>query len=239
MENASDKVSPLSIGQAIAKAREGIQRACIKAGRVTASVRLIGVTKTRTAAEVRQAIDFGLEDLGENYIQEARAKARKLPGARWHMIGHLQKNKVNVAVDLFEVIHSLDSLSLIRRLESRCRERGRIITGLIQVHLGDESTKYGLKPDEVMQMLEELAKDPPTHLRLSGLMTIPPPVASPEDNRPYFRALGQILAQIVDKRYDFWAGQELSMGMSDDYLVAIEEGATMIRLGRVIFGERS
>lgn len=201
-------------------------------------MRLVAVTKTRTAEEVKLALEAGAEDLGENYIQEAREKARKLPGARWHMVGNLQKNKVNLAVDLFEVIHSLDNIGLIRRLEKRCKARHRRLTGLIQVNLSGEKTKYGIKPDEVFELLEELAKEPPEHLRLSGLMTIPPPVATAEDNRPYFRQLAELLQQIVEKDYPFWSGQELSMGMSDDFLVAIEEGATMIRLGRRLFGER-
>ena len=146
---------------------------------------------------------------------------------------------MNLAVDLFEVIHSLDNVGLVRRLEKRCQARHRRLTGLIQVNLSGEKTKNGIRPDEVFALLEELAQEPPEYLRLSGLMTIPPPVNSPEDNRPYFRQLAQLLDQIVEKDYPFWSGRELSMGMSDDFLVAIEEGATMIRLGRRLFGERS
>jgi hypothetical protein len=226
------------IAEAIADVREQIQRASIASGRDPSSVRLVAITKTRSVDEIRQALQAGAEDLGENYIQEAREKARKLPGARWHMVGNLQKNKVNLAVDLFEVIHSLDSVSLIKRLDARCAERRRNLVGLVQVTLGGEKSKRGLSPDGVFGMLEEIAKDPPEYLRLSGLMTIPPPVDNPEENRPHFRALRQILEQILERRYPFWHGSELSMGMSDDYLVAIEEGATMIRLGRCLFGER-
>lgn len=226
------------IPAAIMQVRESIQRAAIAADRDPASVRLVGITKTRTTDEILQALDSGIEDLGENYIQEARDKARKLPGARWHMVGNLQKNKVNLAVDLFEVIHSLDSLSLISRLEARCAVRRRNLMGLIQVSLGGEKSKKGLGPDQVISLLDEVAKEPPEFLRLSGLMTIPPPVEDPEDNREHFRSLRHTLDRIVAKGYPFWSGSELSMGMSDDYLVAIEEGATMIRLGRILFGER-
>ena len=227
------------IVKAIAEITEKIQRTCIEHGRDPSSVKLVAVTKTRTVEEVKLALDAGAEDLGENYIQEAREKARKLPGARWHMVGHLQKNKVNLAVDLFEVIHSLDNVGLIRRLEKRCQARHRRLTGLIQVNLGGEKTKYGLLPAEVFELLDELAEDPPGHLRLSGLMTIPPPVDDPEENRPHFQRLAQLLDEIEYKQYSFWSGRELSMGMTDDYLVAIEEGATMIRVGRKIFGARS
>ena len=227
-----------AIPSAITEVRESIQRAAIAAGRDPASVRLVGITKTRTVDEIRQALDSGIEDLGENYLQEARDKARKLPGARWHMVGNLQKNKVNLAVDLFEVIHSLDSASLISRLEARCAARRRNLVGLIQVSLGGEKTKKGLGPKKVLEMLDEVAKEPPEFLRLSGLMTIPPPVDDPEENRQYFRELRETLDLILAKGYPFWSGSELSMGMSDDYLVAIEEGATMIRLGRILFGDR-
>lgn len=218
--------------------REQIERACISAGRDPSSVRLVAVTKTRTVEEIKEALEAGAEDLGENYLQEAREKARRLPGARWHMVGHLQKNKVNLAVDLFEVIHSLDDLALIQRLDHRCSERRRRLTGLIQITLGGERTKRGLAPEALFELLDQLAADPPTSLRLAGLMTIPPPCEQPEDNRQHFRALRLLLDRVLEKGYPFWAGRELSMGMSDDYLVAIEEGATMIRLGTCLFGER-
>lgn len=227
------------IVNAIAEIREQIQRTCIEIGRDPSSVKLVAVTKTRTEDEIQLALDAGAEDLGENYIQEAREKARKLPGARWHMIGNLQKNKVNLAVDLFEVIHSLDNVGLIRRLDKRCKARHRRLTGLLQVNISGEKSKYGLKPEGVFELLEELAQEPPEYLRLSGLMTIPPPVDTPEENRQFFRRLKELLGEITAKEYPFWHGEELSMGMSDDYLVAIEEGATMIRLGRCIFGDRS
>lgn len=219
--------------------QEQIQRTCIERGRDSSSVRLVAITKTRTIEEVKLALEAGVEDLGENYVQEAREKARKLPGARWHMVGNLQRNKVNLAVDLFEVIHSLDSLSLVKRLEKRCEARHRRLTGLLQVNLSNEKTKGGLNPKQLFEFLDELSSEPPEYLRLSGLMTVPPPVEDPEENRPYFRRCRELLDEIVERDYPFWHGRQLSMGMSDDFLVAIEEGATMIRVGRALFGERT
>lgn len=222
----------------LAEVRENIDRTCIQIGRDPASVRVIGVTKTRTAEEIKPALEAGLDDLGENYVQEARQKAAQLPGARWHMIGPLQRNKVNLAVDLFEGIHSLNNAGLIRKLDGRCGERNRRMWGLLQIRLGGEKSKRGLDPDQALALLEELKSDPPQTLRLTGLMTIPPPAEKAEENRPHFRRLKELLDEIVARGYDFWTGTELSMGMSDDYLVAVEEGATMVRLGRIIFGER-
>lgn len=219
----------------IGQVREAVDRTCIAMGRDPRSVRLIGVTKTLSPEEIKPAIEAGLEDLGESYVQEAREKASRLPGVRWHLVGHLQRNKVNLAVDLFETIHSLDSVSLIRRLDRRCIERERFLPGLVQVRLGDEETKSGVEPDEVFDLLDELRSNPPQRLRLVGLMTIPPPA---EDPRPHFRRLRELLDEVVARGYTFWHGRELSMGMSDDYLVAVEEGATFIRVGRAIFGER-
>ncbi len=226
------------IVESVASVFEEIQRICISQGRDSKAVKLVAVSKTRTVEEIKLALKAGVEDLGENYLQEAREKARKLPGVRWHLIGNLQKNKVNLAVDLFEVLHSLDDLELIRRLEARCEKRHRYLVGLLQVKMGSEKSKKGLDPKDVLPFLDELAKEPPTYLRLSGLMTIPPPVDNPEDNRVHFRHLRELLDEILAQNYSFWAGQELSMGMSDDYTVAVEEGATMIRLGRVLFGDR-
>ena len=222
----------------IGQIREAIDRACVSMGRDPNSVKLLGVTKTLSPEQIRPAIEAGLEDLGESYVQEAREKAARLPGARWHLIGHLQRNKVNLAVDLFEMIHTLDSASLIRRLDRRCGERGRNLPGLIQVRLGDEETKHGVEPGDLFELLDDLREDPPRHLRLVGLMTIPPPGSEAEGSRPHFRRLRQLLEQVLEQDYPFWHGRELSMGMSDDYLVAVEEGSTIIRAGRAIFGER-
>ncbi len=234
-----NRAEPPSLRTRLAEIREKIERICIEQGRDSGSVKVIGVTKTRTAEEIKAALEAGLDDLGENYIQEAREKASKLPGARWHMIGNLQSNKVNLAVDLFESIHSLHSLSLIRKLDKRCQARNRKLWGLLQVKLVEEKSKKGLSPPRVFELLDSLVDEPPEYLKLVGLMTIPPPVDDAEENRPHFRRLAELLEEIKERNYPFWAGSELSMGMSDDYLVAVEEGATMVRLGRILFGERT
>ena len=233
-----DKDCALSVAERIGRIRESVSRACLKAGRRPDSVTLIGVTKTRTPEEIKPAIEAGLDDLGENYLQEAREKVRKLPGVRWHLIGNLQNNKANQAAELFEVIHSLDSVRLIKHLDRHCRERGCTVSGLIQVRLGGEDTKSGIEPECLIPMLDELSLEPPEALCLTGLMTIPPPVDDPEKSRPHFRRLRELLDEVLKRRYPFWHGAELSMGMTDDYLVAVEEGATFIRVGRAIFGER-
>ncbi len=218
--------------------RAAIVEACARSGRRADEVRLIGVTKTMPPEVVALAIELGMKDLGENYIQEASLKAKQLPPVNWHFIGHLQRNKAGQAVSFASYIHSLDSLGIIKAVDRRCEEHDVQVKGLIQVHLGDESTKSGVGPEELWPLLDELAQDPPKRLQLVGLMTVPPPVSVPEDNRPHFRHLRQLLQEIVERDYPFWRGRELSMGMSDDYLVAIEEGSTMVRVGRSLFGER-
>ncbi|MEW6283796.1 MAG: YggS family pyridoxal phosphate-dependent enzyme [Candidatus Eremiobacterota bacterium] len=223
----------------LAEIKEAIARTCVRAGRDPRSVRLVGVTKLQSVAEIKEAIDAGLEDLGENYVQEARQKAMQLPGAKWHLIGHLQKNKVHLAVQLFQMLHTLDSADLIQRVEQRCHERGQNLSGLIQVKLGGEPTKSGIQPGEIFRLLDQVSQSPPSRLKLVGLMAIPPQPQKPDDTRPYFRQLRSLLEQVQQRGYPFWAGAELSMGMSLDYLVAIEEGATLVRLGTAIFGPRS
>lgn len=227
----------LSLAQRLALVRERLERACQRAGRDPQSVRLVGVSKTKSLAVVEEAVRAGLRDFGENYVQELQKKAPKVPGVNWHLVGPLQKNKVKKAVAVIDFVHSLDSLDIILLAERRARELKRRLQGLIQVHLGDESTKSGLGPQEVIPLLESLTMAPPNYVSLVGLMTIPPP-GPPERIRPYFRQLRQLLQEIEERKFEFWRGCELSMGMSDDFEVAIEEGATMVRVGRAIFGPR-
>lgn len=224
--------------QNLRQVRERIEAACRACGRQPSEVRLIGVTKTLDAEAIRPALDCGLADVGENYIQELQSKVGLLPAVRWHFIGHLQRNKAALAVKLAAYIHSLDSLALIRAVDRHCVAQGRDVSGLLEVHLGGEESKSGLEPEEVWPLLEELAKEPPQRLRLVGLMTVPPPMADPDGNRPHFRQLREMVQKIGQQGWEFWQGQELSMGMSGDYQAAIAEGATMVRVGRAIFGER-
>lgn len=231
-------IAPEVVIQNLCQVRERIEDACRACGREPGSVRLIGVTKTLEAAVIRPALNGGLEDVGENYIQELKGKVGLLPAVRWHFIGHLQRNKASLAVELATYIHSLDSLALIRAVDRHCVTRGRDVRGLLEVRLGGEDSKSGLDPEEVWPLLEELAKEPPQRLRLVGLMTVPPPTEDPEGNRPHFCRLREMVQKIGRQNWNFWQGQELSMGMSDDYQAAIAEGATMVRVGRAIFGAR-
>jgi PLP dependent protein len=209
------------------------------AGRDPAEVRLIAVSKTHPPEVVRLAVGAGVTDLGENRVQEADAKLREVgrDRARWHLIGHLQANKARRAVQLFDLIHSLDSLALAQRLDRLCEEAGRDeLPVLIQVDLGGEETKSGVSEDGLDELAEAVAAS--GRLRLAGLMTLPPFFEDAERARPFFRRLRE-LRDGLGGRGSFGATRgELSMGMSHDYEVAIEEGATIVRVGTAIFGER-
>jgi len=211
----------------LARVRERVARAAERAGRKPADVLLIGVSKTVEAERIRQAIAAGVPALGENRVQEAKDKVALLGRAvPWHLIGHLQTNKVKDALALFDVIHSLDRLDLARELDRRAG--GRAIDVLLQVNVGGEASKGGFEPADVTAALDALAGL--EALRLRGLMTIPPPVERAEDARGWFRTLADLA-----KRHGL---ADLSMGMSADFEVAIEEGATMVRVGTAIFGPR-
>ena len=211
------------------RVRERIARAAERAGRRAGDVTLVAVSKTVEAARVREAIAAGVTALGENRVQEARAKiaeiGRPVP---WHLIGHLQTNKAKDALELFDVIHSLDRLELAAELDRRARQRGRDVVTLLQVNVGGETSKGGVAPDEVGRALEAIAKLERVLVR--GLMTIPPEVERAEQARGWFRMLRELA-----ERHDL---RELSMGMSGDFEVAIEEGATLVRVGTAVFGPR-
>jgi pyridoxal phosphate enzyme (YggS family) len=211
------------------RVRERIARAAERAGRRPEDVLLIGVSKTVDVERIRRALAAGLPALGENRVQEAGPKiaqvGRPVP---WHLIGHLQTNKVRDALELFDLVHSLDRLELARECDRRARQRGRPVEALLQVNVAGEASKGGFAPDEVDAALEAVV--PLDHVRVRGLMTIPPPAEEAEVARVWFRALAQLA-----KRHGLG---ELSMGMSADFEVAIEEGATMVRVGTAIFGPR-
>jgi len=211
------------------RVRERIARAAARAGRKTDDVLLIGVSKTVDVDRIRAALAAGLRALGENRVQEAKAKVADLGRpAAWHLIGHLQTNKVKDALELFDVIHSLDRLELAQELERRAAGRGLAVEAMLQVNVGGEASKGGFAPDEVGQALEGIAKL--AHVKVTGLMTIPPEAERPEDARPWFRRLREL-----GERHGL---ARLSMGMSGDFEVAVEEGATMVRVGTAIFGAR-
>lgn len=235
---SSASLSLEAVGQSLKRVRSEIERACAACGRAPDSVKLIGVSKFQSVESMRAAQQNGLSDFGENYVQEAQRKAALLSGVRWHIIGHLQRNKVNAAVKFADVIHSLDSAELIAQVDRACASVGRSLEGLIQVRLGGEESKSGVEPENVIALLDSVALNPPGSLRLVGLMTIPPPCAEAAESRRYFSALREISEAVSARGYSFWQGRELSMGMSHDYPEAIKAGATYVRVGRAIFGER-
>jgi pyridoxal phosphate enzyme (YggS family) len=210
--------------------RDRIARAAGRAGRKPDDILLIGVSKTVPAERVRLGVEAGLAALGENRVQEARDKIKILGRpVPWHLIGHLQTNKVRDALELFDLIHSLDRLELAREIDRRAGDPGRIVETLLEVNVAEEPSKSGFAPDAVERALETIAGL--SHLRVRGLMAIPPIVERPEDARPWFQALRRLA-----ERHGL---PQLSMGMSADFEVAIEEGATMVRVGTAIFGART
>jgi len=216
-----------------------ISAAAKSSGRAAKEVKLIAISKTHPASSIKRVIEFGAVDIGENRVQEAEEKIAEVgrEAARWHLVGHLQANKARRAVNLFDVIHSLDSLDLARRLDRLCQEENiDKLAVLIQVDLGHEETKSGIDETELTHLVEGL--EPLSRLALTGLMTLPPFFDDPEQSRPFFRRLRQLRDELA-ARGAFAAGKgELSMGMTHDFEVAIEEGATMVRIGTAIFGER-
>ncbi|HEX8706651.1 MAG TPA: YggS family pyridoxal phosphate-dependent enzyme [Pyrinomonadaceae bacterium] len=219
--------------------RRRIESSALAVGRDPATVRLIAVSKTQPPAMLRRAIAAGATDLGENRVQEADEKVSELgrDAVRWHLIGHLQANKARRAVALFDLIHSLDSPALARRLERLCVEQGRAeLPVLIQVDLAGEESKSGVNERELPELLSALAAC--ERLRPAGLMTLPPFIEDREQVRPYFRRLRELRDELAERGAFGDAAGELSMGMSHDYEVAVEEGATMVRVGTAIFGRR-
>ncbi len=216
-----------------------IQSACDRAGRRRDSVELVGASKRQPLAALVAAYAEGLRCFGENRVQEAVAKAPQLPAdIEWHLLGPLQSNKVRRAVALFRVVHAVDRLEIARELDQEAARLGRALGGFIEVNLGAEDSKHGFAPEDLAASLESLAAL--RHLEVRGLMAIPPPGRAAEDSRPHFRRLAGLrdeLARRPEWRDRGFAG-ELSMGMSDDFEVAIEEGATHVRIGSALFGER-
>jgi len=228
------------LAQRLALVRGQLAAAAEKAGRRAEEVRLIAISKTHPAAVVKHLIELGAADVGENRVQEAEEKIIEIgrDKVRWHLVGHLQANKARRAVNLFDVIHSLDSIDLARRLDRLCEEEGRDkLRVLIQVDLGHEETKSGIEETALSQLVDSLAEL--SRLELIGLMTLPPFFENPEDSRPFFRRLRELRDELSRQGAFQDRKTELSMGMTQDFAVAIEEGATMVRVGTAIFGERA
>jgi pyridoxal phosphate enzyme (YggS family) len=227
------------IEQRLQAVRDRIAAACSRCGRAPSDVTLVGVSKTHPASAVRAAFAAGLRDFGENRVQEAEAKSAELAdlraaGLRWHLIGHLQANKAKKAAALFDVVHSVDGAALGARLDKAAAEQGRVLPVLVQVDLAGEATKYGLEEAGLMAALEALRAS--GSLRVEGLMVLPPYFEDPEAARPFFRRLRDLRDKAVARGL---GGAQLSMGMSHDFEVAIEEGATLVRVGTALFGERA
>ncbi|MGH9398697.1 MAG: YggS family pyridoxal phosphate-dependent enzyme [Terriglobia bacterium] len=228
----------MSIQDNIARVQERVAAACRRAGRGVEDVRLIAVSKTFPAECIREAYAAGLREFGENRVQEAAAKVPVLADLNitWHLIGRLQTNKARRAGELFQWVHSIDSEALAGRLNQTRADDGGRFTVLLQVNLGDEESKSGIDEREVLKTAEAVGQF--SQLDVRGLMAIPPFCKNPEDARPFFRRLRELGGKIRAARVPNVSMQHLSMGMSHDFEVAIEEGATMIRVGTAIFGVR-
>jgi pyridoxal phosphate enzyme (YggS family) len=227
------------IATAIAAVRERIARAAARAGREASEVTLVAVSKTHPPDVVAQAFAAGLRDFGENKVQEAAGKIEALAalrarGLRWHLVGHLQSNKARRAVELFDAVHTVDGADLGARLDRIAGETGRTLPVLVQVAMGGERTKSGVAEDHLLPLLDSLRGL--AHVRVEGLMTLPPPADDPETMRPFFRRLCSWRDRA--RAAGLLQGAHLSMGMSGDFEVAIEEGATFVRVGTALFGER-
>ena len=214
-----------------------IREACERSGRAREEVTLIAVSKTKPVSVLKEAYDLGVRVFGENKVQELADKYEELPkDIRWHMIGHLQRNKVKYIIDKVELIHSVDSLRLAETIEKEAAKHNITANILIEVNVAKEESKFGLMPEELDEFVSEVAKFP--HIQVQGLMTIAPFVDDPEENRGIFQRLRKLSVDIAAKNVDNITMCILSMGMTNDYTVAVEEGAAMVRVGTGIFGAR-
>ena len=216
----------------------GINEAAAKAGRDARHVKLLAAAKSQSIEAIQSAIAAGVTLIGENYVQEAQPKkAQTASGVEWHMIGHLQRNKARAAVDLFDVIETLDSLTLARELDKEGERRGKTVRTLVEINLAGEESKSGIAKSQVKNLFEEAGRH--RHLAIEGLMTVPPFKENPEGVRHYFRELCELREKLTELRIPNVELRELSMGMTHDYAIAIEEGATIVRIGTGLCGPRS
>lgn len=230
---------PENVQSGLKRVKERIEAAALSAGRDPKTVKLVAVSKTVPADRVLAAIKAGATDLGENYVQEAREKIEALKGESilWHFIGHLQSNKAKYAVKLFDLIHSVDSSKLAKELNKRAGTLGKVQQILIQVNISGEETKSGIDAEQALEIVHKVSRF--ENLAIRGLMTMPPFFNAPDKVRPYFRALKDLQDVIRKEAIPNVDMTELSMGMTGDFEAAIEEGATLVRIGTAIFGERS
>lgn len=218
--------------------KKNIEQACKNAGRSRDEVTLIAVSKTKPVEMLQEIYDENIRDFGENKVQELCSKMEQFPSdIRWHMIGHLQRNKVKYIVGKVELIHSVDTYRLAEEINIQAKKQNVIVPILVEVNIAHEESKFGISAEDAILLVEEISKL--ENIRIKGLMTIAPYVENPEDNRLYFRKIKQLSVDITNKNIDNVFMEILSMGMTGDYMVAIEEGATMVRVGTGIFGERN
>ncbi len=217
---------------------KNIVLACEKSGRKREDVTLIAVSKTKPIPMLSEIYDEGIRDFGENKVQELVSKFEEMPkDIRWHMIGHLQRNKVKSVIDKACLIHSVDSYRLAEEINIQAKKKGIVVPILVEVNIAEEESKFGIHREDAIQLVEEIAEL--ENIRIKGLMTIAPYVENPEDNRQYFKNIKQLSVDITKKNIDNVTMHVLSMGMTGDYTVAIEEGATLVRVGTGIFGARN
>ena len=222
----------------LANVEKNIEQACKNAGRNRNEVTLIAVSKTKPVKMLQEIYDENIRDFGENKVQELCSKMEQLPSdIRWHMIGHLQRNKVKYIVGKVELIHSVDTYRLAEEINIQAKKQNVIVPILVEVNIAHEESKFGISAEDAILLVEEISRL--ENIRIKGLMTIAPYVENPEDNRLYFRKIKQLSVDITNKNIDNVSMEILSMGMTGDYMVAIEEGATMVRVGTGIFGERN
>lgn len=217
------------------KINERIKKAALKANRNPREIKLVAVTKTATIEQIKEAISAGVKIIGENKVLEAKEKYQILNAdIEWHLVGHLQTNKTKYAIEIFDCIHSVDSIKLAREIDRRSLQFGVITNVLVEVNVSGEETKYGINPEKVEPFLREISEFP--RIKVGGFMTIAPIAEDKEEVRPYFRKLRELSEEIKGKSIKNVTMEYLSMGMTDDFEVAIEEGANMVRIGRGIFG---
>ena len=226
------------VAENLAQVQKNIEESCGNVNRDPGEVTLIAVSKTKPVEMLREAYDAGARVFGENKVQEIVDKYDHMPSdVKWHMIGHLQRNKVKYIVDKVAMIHSVDSFRLAETIEKEAAKKNVTVPILIEVNVAQEESKFGLKPEEVLPFIEQIASFP--HIQIKGLMTIAPYVENAEENREIFRELKKLSVDIAAKNINNVTMSVLSMGMTGDYMVAVQEGATMVRVGTGIFGARN